>query len=80
MGTPPKKIFPLHYFKKVSTPHWRCVTILTYISILMGKHATEAQKIAFCAHLQHVRLAEVARLAGLGSTVALRLKEQIGAR
>jgi predicted esterase YcpF (UPF0227 family) len=46
----------------------------------MGKHATEGQKIAFCAHLQHVHLAEAARLAGLGSTVALRLKEQIGAR
>jgi len=46
----------------------------------MGKHATEAQKIAFCAHLQHMHLAEAARLAGLGSTVALRLKEQIGAR
>jgi len=44
----------------------------------MGKHATEGQKIAFCAHLQHVHLAEAARLAGLGSTVALRLKEQIG--
>jgi hypothetical protein len=41
----------------------------------MGKHATEAQKIAFCAHLQHVHLAEAARLSGLGSTIALRLKE-----
>ena len=61
--------------KNVSTPHWRCLTILACILILMGKHATEAQKIAFCAHLQHVHLAEAARLAGLGSTVVLRLKK-----
>jgi len=46
----------------------------------MGKHATEAQKIAFYAHLQHVHLAEAARLASLGSTIAKRLKAQIGDR
>ena len=46
----------------------------------MGKHATEAQKVAFIAHLHHVHCAEAARLSGLGGTVAKRLKAQVGDR
>jgi hypothetical protein len=44
----------------------------------MGKHATQGQKIAFLAHLQHVHCAEAARLAGLSSTTAKRLKAAAG--
>jgi hypothetical protein len=44
----------------------------------MGKHATQAQKIAFLVHLEYVHCAEAARKAGLHSTTAKDLKKRAG--
>jgi hypothetical protein len=53
--------------------------LINYATLIIGKYATPAQKIAFLAHLHHVSCAEAARLAGFLNTTSKDLKARAGA-
>jgi hypothetical protein len=52
--------------------------LINYATLIIGKHATPAQKIAFLAYLHHVSCAEAAQLAGLSNTTGKDLKACAG--
>jgi hypothetical protein len=45
-------------------------------TIIMGKHASDLQKVAFLVHLEYVSQAEAARRAGLPKQTATDLKNR----